>query len=74
MHISKEVIEGIHYGEEDLHAGGENGMTEEDKELDSMFLAELERSERSNRNKTQERDKLPKLKIPDELVKGNRHS
>ena len=41
-------------------------MTEEDKELDNMFLAELERLARSNFNEIQERDKLPKLKMPDE--------
>ena len=56
MHISEEVIEGIQYGVEDLQAGGENEMTEEDKELDNMFLAELERLARSNFNEIQERE------------------
>ena len=69
VHISEEVIEGIQDGVEDLQAGCENEMTEEDKELDIMFLAELERLERSNFNEIQERDQLPKLKMPDELVK-----
>ena len=37
VHMSEEVIERIHYGVEDLQEGGENEMTEEDKELDNMF-------------------------------------
>lgn len=52
-----------------MQESGENEMTEDDKKLENMFLAELERLERSNLTEIQERDKLPKLKMPDELVK-----
>ena len=68
MNTLEEMIEETFDEVEDLQDRSENKLTEEDKTLDIIFLAELEKLERSNFTELQERAKLPKLKMPDELV------
>ena len=68
MNTLEEMIEETFDEVEDLQDRSENKLTEEDKTLDIIFLAELEKLERSNFTELQERAKLPKLKMQEELV------
>ena len=68
MNTLEEMIEETFDEVEDLQDRSENELTEEDKTFDFIFLAELEKLERSNFTELQERAKIPKLKMPDELV------
>ena len=61
--IGEEMMNGI----DESQMEDEEQIREEDKDLEYKFLAEFEKSQHCNFIEIGERDKLPKLKMPDQL-------